>query len=103
MTAGNGNPGQQFGIRCPTCRHPNCEVVDSRPSSGTIRRRRKCMRCDKRFTTYEMAAHAYCILDELETLTKNLDSARERISVIKGDVDQNIDGLRTAVHVDWAE
>ncbi|PLZ00181.1 transcriptional regulator NrdR [Burkholderia sp. WAC0059] len=42
-------------MHCPFCRHHDTQVVDSRVSEdgATIRRRRRCMACDKRFTTYE--------------------------------------------------
>ena len=42
-------------MRCPFCAHPESKVVDSRPSDegASIRRRRECLACHKRFTTYE--------------------------------------------------
>lgn len=42
-------------MKCPTCGHPDSKVLDSRPSAdGTsIRRRRECLACQKRFTTFE--------------------------------------------------
>ena len=42
-------------MRCPSCGNPDSKVVDSRPSEdGTaIRRRRECLKCGRRFTTYE--------------------------------------------------
>ena len=42
-------------MKCPFCAHVESKVVDSRPSDeGTsIRRRRECLECHKRFTTYE--------------------------------------------------
>ena len=42
-------------MRCPSCGNPESKVVDSRPSEdGTaIRRRRECLECGRRFTTYE--------------------------------------------------
>lgn len=42
-------------MRCPFCQHPDSDVVDTRKLNGgeTIRRRRKCVACGKRFTTYE--------------------------------------------------
>ena len=42
-------------MRCPFCDNVDTQVVDTRSSEGTnvIRRRRKCPKCDKRFTTYE--------------------------------------------------
>lgn len=43
-------------MKCPFCKHPDTQVVDTRESEDgdTIRRRRRCLGCDKRFTTYEM-------------------------------------------------
>lgn len=42
-------------MRCPTCGHPDSKVIDSRPTEeGSIRRRRECQRCNRRFTTYEI-------------------------------------------------
>ena len=42
-------------MKCPYCAHPDSKVVDSRPSDegASIRRRRECLECHKRFTTYE--------------------------------------------------
>ena len=42
-------------MRCPYCKTNNDKVVDSRTSgdAGAIRRRRECLECGKRFTTYE--------------------------------------------------
>ncbi|MDP2481769.1 MAG: transcriptional regulator NrdR, partial [Candidatus Palauibacterales bacterium] len=43
-------------MRCPTCDHIEDRVVDSRLSRGgrAIRRRRECIACGQRFTTYEL-------------------------------------------------
>lgn len=42
-------------MRCPHCNHPEDHVIDSRPveTGNVIRRRRECLGCSKRFTTYE--------------------------------------------------
>jgi transcriptional repressor NrdR len=42
-------------MRCPYCGFEESKVFDSRPveEGGSIRRRRECLRCEKRFTTYE--------------------------------------------------
>jgi transcriptional repressor NrdR len=42
-------------MKCPFCQHPDTQVIDSRASDegSSIRRRRKCLSCEKRFTTYE--------------------------------------------------
>lgn len=42
-------------MKCPFCAHADTQVIDSRASDegATIRRRRRCLSCEKRFTTYE--------------------------------------------------
>jgi transcriptional repressor NrdR len=42
-------------MKCPYCADPNTQVVDTRENEDgdTVRRRRRCLACDKRFTTYE--------------------------------------------------
>jgi transcriptional repressor NrdR len=42
-------------VKCPFCQYADTQVIDSRASDegATIRRRRKCLSCEKRFTTYE--------------------------------------------------
>lgn len=41
-------------MKCPYCGYTESKVVDSRPAEdGSIRRRRECIACDRRFTTYE--------------------------------------------------
>ena len=42
-------------MKCPFCAHENTKVIDSRPAddNNSIRRRRECEKCGKRFTTYE--------------------------------------------------
>src|SRR5688572_14507432 len=44
-------------MKCPHCNHPEDHVIDSRPveTASVIRRRRECLDCGKRFTTYERA------------------------------------------------
>lgn len=42
-------------MKCPYCGHPESKVIDSRPAdeNASIRRRRECLSCARRFTTYE--------------------------------------------------
>ncbi len=41
-------------MRCPFCQHDETKVIDSRTSQDmSIRRRRQCLSCERRFTTYE--------------------------------------------------
>ena len=59
-------------MKCPFCESTLSKVVDKRTVSGRgeIRRRRECLRCEKRFTTYEALA-------ELEVTVVKKDGRRE--------------------------
>ena len=45
-------------MRCPNCEAPETRVTDSRDTGQEIRRRRECLKCRVRFTTYERVQHA---------------------------------------------
>ncbi len=57
-------------MRCPYCLFEESRVLDSRETtqSETIRRRRECMKCDKRFTTYERIETALRIIKKDGTI-----------------------------------
>ncbi len=47
--------GMVISMKCPSCGYPESKVIDSRPTDNfSIRRRRECISCRKRFTTYEI-------------------------------------------------
>lgn len=60
-------------MKCPFCGFENDKVVDSRESKEgeSIRRRRECLKCEKRFTTYER-------IDEIPYMVVKKDGRRER-------------------------
>ncbi|PRX31092.1 transcriptional repressor NrdR [Orenia metallireducens] len=60
-------------MRCPYCTYLESKVVDSRSTeeNTTIRRRRECLECGKRFTTYER-------IDELPIMVVKRNGGRER-------------------------
>lgn len=60
-------------MKCPYCGHTQDKVIDSRESkeADSIRRRRECEKCNKRFTTYER-------LDEIPYMVVKKDGRRER-------------------------
>jgi transcriptional repressor NrdR len=60
-------------MKCPFCGHPESKVVDSRESeeAQAIRRRRECLRCERRFTTYER-------VDEIPYMVVKKDGRREK-------------------------
>ena len=51
-------------MKCPYCNHPETQVIDSRDTDNleSTRRRRECLKCSKRFTTYERADEAPIIV-----------------------------------------
>jgi len=52
-TACNLKSEGEGSMKCPFCNAENTKVIDSRPAENSIRRRRQCEECGKRFTTYE--------------------------------------------------
>jgi transcriptional repressor NrdR len=60
-------------MKCPYCGHPGDKVVDSRESKEgeVIRRRRECLECGRRFTSYER-------IDEIPYMVVKKDGRRER-------------------------
>jgi transcriptional repressor NrdR len=60
-------------VKCPYCGHPGDKVVDSRESKEgeVIRRRRECLDCGRRFTSYER-------IDEIPYMVVKKDGRRER-------------------------
>jgi transcriptional repressor NrdR len=60
-------------MKCPFCGYINDKVVDSRESkeAESIRRRRECLKCGKRFTTYER-------IDEIPYMVIKKDGRREK-------------------------
>ena len=60
-------------MKCPYCNHPDTRVIDSRPADdgSSIRRRRSCDVCGKRFTTYEK-------VETIPMIVIKKDSTREQ-------------------------
>src|SRR5271169_2973432 len=60
-------------MKCPFCGFANDKVVDSRESkeADSIRRRRECLKCERRFTTYER-------VDEIPYMVVKKDGRREK-------------------------
>jgi len=65
-------------MRCPYCGYSESRVIDSRPAEegATIRRRRECLSCQKRFTTYE-------IMERLPLVVIKKDGSRQTFDKMK--------------------
>lgn len=65
-------------MKCPFCGFAESKVIDSRPAEegATIRRRRECLACQKRFTTYE-------IIETLPLVVIKRDGSRQTFDKVK--------------------
>ena len=59
-------------MKCPNCGFPDSKVIDSRPveEGNSIRRRRECLSCQKRFTTFE-------VIESVQILVVKKDGSKE--------------------------
>lgn len=69
-------------MKCPFCGHAESKVIDSRPADegASIRRRRECLSCNKRFTTYET-------IERMPLVVVKRDGSRQtfdRVKLING-------------------
>jgi transcriptional repressor NrdR len=71
-------------MRCPFCSNPETQVVETRESDegDTIRRRRRCLKCDKRFTTYERPEIALPQVVKKDGARTEYDRAKLRASMM---------------------
>ncbi|MCA9877346.1 MAG: transcriptional repressor NrdR [Thermomicrobiales bacterium] len=67
-------------MRCPFCHEPDSRVTDSRELSGgdSIRRRRECNSCGRRFTTYERVEPASLVIVKKDGRRQEFDPAKLR-------------------------
>ncbi|HHT16643.1 MAG TPA: transcriptional regulator NrdR [Papillibacter sp.] len=65
-------------MKCPFCGYTESRVIDSRPAEegATIRRRRECLSCQKRFTTYE-------IMERVPLIVIKKDGSRQTFDKMK--------------------
>ena len=65
-------------MKCPFCGYTESKVIDSRPAEegATIRRRRECLACQKRFTTYE-------IIERMPLVVVKRDGSRQSFDKVK--------------------
>ena len=69
-------------MKCPFCGFAESKVIDSRPAEEgtTIRRRRECLACQKRFTTYETIEHLPLVVVKRDGSRQQFD----RVKLING-------------------
>ncbi len=72
-------------MKCPFCTFHDSKVIDSRPADAgsSIRRRRECLSCSKRFTTYETMETSPMIVKKRDGSSQNFDRAKVRNGLIR--------------------
>jgi len=65
-------------MKCPFCGYAESKVIDSRPAEegSTIRRRRECLACQKRFTTYEIMERVPLVVIKRNGTRETFDSMK---------------------------
>ena len=95
-------------MRCPYCGHQDSKVIDSRPTDEgeAIRRRRECMKCEERFTTYEKVETLPIMvikkdktreLFDREKLIRGITRACEKRPVASEQIDSSADRIEASL------
>lgn len=72
-------------MKCPSCGHPESKVLDSRPANEgmSIRRRRECLSCAKRFTTFETLENVSFMVVKKDKTRESFDRMKLLNGIIK--------------------
>lgn len=95
-------------MKCPFCSHENTRVIDSRPveDHNSIRRRRVCDECGKRFTTYEKVETIPLIIIKKDNNRETYDRSKIEAGVLRachkrpisaGQIERLVDDVETEV------
>ena len=95
-------------MKCPFCGHDNTRVIDSRPAedNNSIRRRRGCDECDKRFTTYEKIETIPLIIIKKDNNRETYDRSKIEAGVLRachkrpvsaGQIDKLVEEVETEI------
>jgi len=72
-------------MKCPFCQAQETKVIDSRPAedNSSIRRRRQCEKCNKRFTTYEKLETIPLMVIKKDDTRENFDRSKIEAGIIQ--------------------
>src|SRR3990172_11782471 len=72
-------------MKCPYCNDNQSEVVETRDSEdlATIRRRRECLKCKKRFTTYERVENAPLVVIKKDGRREQFNRDKLKMGIVK--------------------
>ena len=82
-------------MKCPACGYPESKVIDSRPASEgySIRRRRECLSCQKRFTTFETIETVQLIVVKKSGVKELFDKQKLLSGVLKSTETRPVDAI----------
>ena len=92
-------------MKCPYCGHADTRVIDSRPAddNSSIRRRRSCDECGKRFTTYEKVETIPLIIIKKDNKREQYDRAKIEAGVLRACYKRPISAVAIKAVVDAVE
>ena len=92
-------------MKCPFCGHENTRVVDSRPAeeNNSIRRRRVCDECGKRFTTYEKVETIPVIIMKKDNNREAYDRSKVEAGILRACHKRPISAAQITHQVDEVE
>jgi transcriptional repressor NrdR len=70
-------------MRCPFCTHDETRVVDKRDNLGLTKRRRECLKCEKRFNTIEQVENLDIRVVKKNGIREQYDSEKIRRGILK--------------------
>ena len=82
-------------MKCPGCGYAESKVIDSRPvtEGNSIRRRRECLACQKRFTTFEMLEHVQIVVVKKSGGKELFDKQKLLSGVLKATEKRPVDAI----------
>ena len=85
--------GKFLPMKCPACGNPDLKVIDSRPieEGNSIRRRRECLQCAKRFTTFEMIEQAQIMVLKKDGSKEPFDRNKLVAGILKATRKRTVD------------
>ena len=92
-------------MKCPFCNHENTRVIDSRPAeeNNSIRRRRVCDECGKRFTTYEKVETIPLIIIKKDNNREAYDRSKIESGVLRACHKRPVSALQITQLIDEVE
>jgi transcriptional regulator NrdR family protein len=88
-------PDEDYGyVACPSCGHDRSDVTDSRPAPRRLKatkRRRRCLKCAMKFTTYETTAPTKATLTEedINRMQRVLDGLKHRLDDLRPNAEED--------------